>query len=121
MEPTLDALLDGLEGWDLSVVKILTSTLAYEADTESLASKLADDIKFTCQVESTKSLSPSNGSSQAVDGALTYVWAHMFDIARITPADHSRQDCLAKALELLRKTEGTAPGMIILQIATACF
>lgn len=120
MESSLDVLVERLEGFDLSSMKILKATLEYEADTDLLASKLADDIKFICQAEDAKFRSTSEDSDQQViNGALRFIWAHIFDIARVTPPDHQRQDCLVKTLESLRQEKGTVPGEVCLQSAAS--
>lgn len=81
---------------------LLRATLQYPADTELVAAKLAEDIKFICQAEDQK---------DGVKGSIFFIWTIVIDIARCVPPDHPWQDCLVRAIDNLRQREGAVPGM----------
>lgn len=112
MVTDLQLLVDDTEEYERPIARLIATTVAYEADTGLKAAKLANDIKFICQAEDIKVKSRSNGSTEGIEEVLSNIWYLVIDIARLTPPNHPRQNCLVEAVEILRQTEGTAPSMV---------
>lgn len=112
MSIDLQYILDTASVAERAILTVFKATLDYEADTSLAAAKLAEDVKFVCRAEDAKVASRTEGSKVGLEGSLFTVWWLLLDIARCTPSGHPWQDRLVQAVEILRQTEGVAPGAV---------
>ncbi|KAI1085365.1 hypothetical protein F5B20DRAFT_518050 [Whalleya microplaca] len=99
--------LQSVEDQDLldterAIFNLLKASLQYPADAKLIAAKVTDDINFICRAEDR-----SGGDANI----MWYVWSVIIEIARCVPSDHPWQDCLAQAVDGLRRQEGAVPSM----------
>lgn len=112
MEAALQYIQDTCPESGQAIIKILRGTIEYDADLSLVADKLADDIVFICRAEDAKFSARSEGNDAGIQRALSYVWEVLILFSLHIPSDHEWQDRIVKAVQNLRRREGTAPGMV---------
>jgi hypothetical protein len=97
---------DNLDDYDQPIFQIFKATLQYPADVQLKSTKLAEDFKFVCEAHNPAY--PEHGSGND----MFYSWLLLIQISQAIPPDHPWQDCLVRAIDILRQLEGTVPGAV---------